>query len=104
VADDLRALDDDAAHVEAARHAMELSQRSLDLQRKSYAAGKGTLLQLIDAERTYAQARLSLATVQIQQYPGLAGPFVALGGGWWHDPAAAPSAPTYPHPAATAAR
>jgi outer membrane protein TolC len=90
VADDLRALDNDAAHVAATRQAMDISQRSLDLQRKSYAAGKSTILQLIDAERTYAQARLGFATAQIQQYQSLAGLFVALGGGWWSDPAAGP--------------
>jgi NodT family efflux transporter outer membrane factor (OMF) lipoprotein len=85
VADDLRALDNDGAHVAATRHAMDISRQSLELQRKSYAAGKSTILQLIDAERTYAQARLGLATAQIQQYQSLAGLFVALGGGWWSE-------------------
>jgi outer membrane protein TolC len=46
------------------------------------------VLQLVDAERTYAQAKLTLAIAQIQQYQSMAGLFVALGGGWWNDPKA----------------
>lgn len=88
VADDLRALDNDAAHVAVAQTALAISQQALTLQRISYVAGKSTVLQLIDAERTYAQSKLSLATAQIEQYQSIAGLFVALGGGWWNDPAA----------------
>lgn len=91
VADDLRGLENDAAHVAAARKAADISKQSLDLQRKSYTAGKSTILQLIDAERTYAQARLTLVTAQIQQFQTIADLFVALGGGWWNDPASAPA-------------
>jgi outer membrane protein TolC len=85
VADDLRALDNDAAKLSISQHALDISKQSLDLQRVSYVAGKTTVLQLIDAERTYAQSKLSLATTQIQQYQDTAGLFVALGGGWWKD-------------------
>jgi NodT family efflux transporter outer membrane factor (OMF) lipoprotein len=60
--------------------------------------GKTNVLQLIDAQRTYAQARLSLATAQIQQFQDTAGLLVALGGGWWKDPAA------QAHPPASAGR
>lgn len=85
VADDLRALDNNAAHVSVSQQALNISKQSLDLQRISYTAGKSTVLQLIDAERTYAQAKLTLATALIQQYQSIAGLFVALGGGWWKD-------------------
>jgi outer membrane protein TolC len=44
------------------------------------------VLNLIAAERTYAQARLSYATAQVQQFEDTAGLLVALGGGWWQDP------------------
>ncbi|MFZ1099293.1 MAG: hypothetical protein WAN26_07805 [Steroidobacteraceae bacterium] len=40
------------------------------------------------AERTHAQAHLSYASAQVQQYEDTAGLLVALGGGWWQDPAA----------------
>jgi outer membrane protein TolC len=81
VADDLRSVEHDAAHVSASRHALDVSRQSLELQRISYTAGKTTVLQLIDAGRTYAQAKLTLATSQIQPYQTLAGLFIALGGG-----------------------
>jgi outer membrane protein TolC len=48
--------------------------------------GKSNVLQLIDAERTYAQARLGLATAQIQQFQDTAGLLVAVGGAWWQQP------------------
>jgi NodT family efflux transporter outer membrane factor (OMF) lipoprotein len=89
VADDLRSLENDAAHVAAAVKSVDISKKSLDLQRKSYLAGKSTILDLITAERTYAQARLTLATAQVSQYQDIANLFVALGGGWWEDPASA---------------
>ena len=85
VADDLRSLDNDSARVSASRHALDVANEALRLQRTSYAAGKSTILQLIDAERSYAQARLGLASAQIQQYEDTAGLLVALGGGWWND-------------------
>jgi NodT family efflux transporter outer membrane factor (OMF) lipoprotein len=87
VADDLRALDNDAARLAVSQRAMNIAMDSLKLQRLSYTAGKSTVLQLIDAERTYGQAKLSYATAQIQQYEDTADLLVALGGGWWKDPA-----------------
>ena len=85
VADDLRGLDNDAAHLSVSQHALDISMESLKLQRVSYTEGKTTVLQLIDAERTYAQAKLGLATARIQQYQDTADLLVALGGGWWED-------------------
>ena len=58
----------------------------MKLQQLSYAAGKTTVLKLIDAERTFAQAKLSFVTAQIQQFQDTADLLVALGGGWWNDP------------------
>ena len=63
------------------------SAEALKLQQASYTVGKTSVLQLIDAQRTYAQARLSLATAQIQQFQDTAGLLVGLGGGWWKDQA-----------------
>jgi len=54
------------------------------LQRTSYTAGASTVLQLIDAERTYSQALLGSATAEAQQLQDAVQLFVALGGGWWH--------------------
>jgi NodT family efflux transporter outer membrane factor (OMF) lipoprotein len=83
VADDLRALEHDAQRVAAYHHALRIANDSLALQRISYAAGKTTVLQLIDAERTYSQARLGNAGAEVQQLEDAADLFVALGGGWW---------------------
>jgi NodT family efflux transporter outer membrane factor (OMF) lipoprotein len=83
VADNLRALEHDSQRIAAYRHASRVARDSLDLQRISYAAGKTTVLQLIDAERTYAQQRLGEATADAQQLEDAASLYVALGGGWW---------------------
>ena len=66
-------------------HALAVASESLNLQQISYTAGKTTVLQLIDAERTFAQAKLTLVTAEIQQYEDTADLLVALGGGWWND-------------------
>jgi len=83
VADQLRALAHDAELVLAQKNAMQTSQASLKLQRLSYAAGKADLLQLLDAERAYQQARLGYARALTQRFQDTAKLFVAMGGGWW---------------------
>jgi NodT family efflux transporter outer membrane factor (OMF) lipoprotein len=92
VADDLRALEHDAERVTAFARALRIASDSLALQRISYAAGKTTILQLIDAERSYSQARLGSAGAQVQQFEDAANLFVALGGGWWNSSIAPPAA------------
>jgi NodT family efflux transporter outer membrane factor (OMF) lipoprotein len=90
VADDLWALQNDAERMAVDQHAVDIALEALKLQQTSYSVGKSSVLQLIDAERTYAQARLSLAGARVQQYQDTAGLLVALGGGWWKDPKAVP--------------
>jgi NodT family efflux transporter outer membrane factor (OMF) lipoprotein len=91
VADDLWALQYDAQLLTVDRHSVEVASEALKLQQKSYAVGTTNVLNLVAAERAYAQARLSYATAQVQQFQDTAGLLVALGGGWWKDttPAAA---------------
>jgi outer membrane protein TolC len=55
----------------------------------SYAAGKSTVLQLIDAERSYSQALLGSVGADSQQQLDTVQLLVALGGGWWNSPLAA---------------
>lgn len=83
VADLLRALGHDAELVGAQQNALEISQTALKLQRLSYAAGKSDVLQLLDAERSYQQARLGYARAVGQRLQDTAELFVAMGGGWW---------------------
>jgi outer membrane protein TolC len=47
--------------------------------------GTTTVLNLIAAERTYAQARLSYVSARVQQFTDSASLLTALGGGWWND-------------------
>lgn len=90
VADDLWALQYDAELLTVDRHSVDVAAEALQLQQKSYAIGTTDVLSLITAERIYAQARLSYASAQIQQFEDTAGLLVALGGGWWQDQAPLP--------------
>jgi NodT family efflux transporter outer membrane factor (OMF) lipoprotein len=92
VADDLRALANDAERVTAFARALRIASDSLALQRISYGAGRTTILQLIDAERSYSQARLGSAGAHVQQFEDAANLLVALGGGWWNSSIAPPAA------------
>ncbi len=85
VADDLWALQYDADLLTVDRHSVDVASESLQLQQTSYQVGTTNVLNLIDAERTYAQARLGFATAEVQQFEDTAGLLVALGGGWWKD-------------------
>ncbi len=85
VSDTLRALGHDAELVEDSHGALDAAREALDLQRIGYAAGKSDVLRLIDAERSYQQARLGYARATAQRYVDSAQLLVALGGGWWQD-------------------
>ena len=85
VADDLWALEYDAQILTVDRHSMDVALEALKLQQKSYSVGTTTVLNLIAAERAYAQARLSFVSAQVQQFTDSAGLLTALGGGWWND-------------------
>ena len=91
VADDLWALEYDAQLLTVDRHSVDVASEALKLQQKSYLVGTTSVLSLITAQRTYAQARLSYATAQIQQFQDTAGLLVALGGGWWQERAPLPN-------------
>jgi NodT family efflux transporter outer membrane factor (OMF) lipoprotein len=85
VADDLWALRYDAQILTVDRHSMEVALLALKLQQQSYSVGTTTVLNLIAAERAYAQARLSYASARVQQFSDSASLLTALGGGWWND-------------------
>jgi NodT family efflux transporter outer membrane factor (OMF) lipoprotein len=85
VADDLWALQYDAQILTVDRHSMDVALQALKLQQQSYSVGTTTALNLIVAERTYAQARLSYANARVQQFTDSASLLTALGGGWWND-------------------
>ncbi len=67
------------------QHALAIASESLSLQQISYEAGKTTVLQLIDAERTFAQAETQFRVGADPAIRGYGDLLVALGGGWWND-------------------
>jgi NodT family efflux transporter outer membrane factor (OMF) lipoprotein len=85
VADDLWALQYDAQILTVDRHSMDVAFEALKLQQQSYSVGTTTVLNLIAAERIYAQARLSYVSARVQQFTDSASLLTALGGGWWND-------------------
>jgi NodT family efflux transporter outer membrane factor (OMF) lipoprotein len=81
VADVLKALEHDGQLVDAELHALETAQSSLHLARLSYSAGNIGVLQVLDAERLYNQARLGVTRSRVRQYQDTALLYLALGGG-----------------------
>jgi NodT family efflux transporter outer membrane factor (OMF) lipoprotein len=80
VADMLEALNHDAEQLDAQVQAQRAAQSSLDLARASYAEGNTGVLQVLDAERSYQQARLGYVRAVAQRYLDTVQLFLALGG------------------------
>ncbi|HET7201433.1 MAG TPA: efflux transporter outer membrane subunit, partial [Burkholderiales bacterium] len=80
VADSLQALGHDAEQLEAQGHAQDAARENLNLTRESYNEGNVGVLQVLDAERLYQQARLGYVRAQAQRYLDTAQLFLALGG------------------------
>lgn len=84
VADALRALQLDAATLKAQQRATRAASDTFDLSRGQYRLGAITYVTLLNAERSYEQARLALVQAQAARYADTAALFAALGGGWWN--------------------
>jgi len=80
VADLLEGLDHDAEQLDAQAHARQAAQSSLELARISYQEGDAGLLQVLDAERSFQQARLGYVRATAQRYLDTVQLFLALGG------------------------
>jgi NodT family efflux transporter outer membrane factor (OMF) lipoprotein len=80
VADTLRALQHDAQLLAAETAAVAASEASLELSQEAYAAGRGSLVQVLDAQRLFAQAVLGYARAKGQRYLDTALLFEAMGG------------------------
>jgi NodT family efflux transporter outer membrane factor (OMF) lipoprotein len=80
VADALAALDHDAESVEALGRARAAAESALALTRASYQEGNVGVLQVLDAERQYQQARLGYLKAVAQRYLDTARLLLALGG------------------------
>nr|WP_294527781.1 efflux transporter outer membrane subunit [uncultured Rhodopila sp.] len=84
VADSLRALQSDADAMKAAVASERAAARSLEIVRRQLALGQIAYLGVLNAQNTYAQARLSLVQAEAARLADTAALFQALGGGWWH--------------------
>jgi NodT family efflux transporter outer membrane factor (OMF) lipoprotein len=80
VADMLEAMDHDAEQLNAQTEAQQAAQSNLDLARASYKEGNAGVLQILDAERSYQQARLGYVKALAQRYLDTVQLFLALGG------------------------
>jgi len=80
VADMLEAMDHDAEQLDAQNQAQQAAQSNLDLARASYKEGNAGVLQVLDAERVYQQARLGYVRAVAQRYLDTVQLFLALGG------------------------
>jgi NodT family efflux transporter outer membrane factor (OMF) lipoprotein len=89
VADLLGGLDHDSEQLDAQDHAQQAAQSSLELARISYKEGNAGVLQVLDAERSYQQARLGYVRAVAQRYLDTVQLFLALGGTY---PTASPGA------------
>jgi outer membrane protein TolC len=84
VADTLRALQSDADAMVAQSTAERTAFASLDLARRQYQLGAIDYLTLLNAQRTWQQARIGLVQAEATRFADTAALFQALGGGWWH--------------------
>ncbi|HUK59881.1 MAG TPA: efflux transporter outer membrane subunit [Stellaceae bacterium] len=82
VADTLQALDHDAQLVAAQQEAVASARSAHSASQQSVAAGNIEVLQLVDAERQYEQARLGAIRAAAQRYLDTVDLFAAMGGGW----------------------
>jgi outer membrane protein TolC len=80
VADSLDGLARGAELLQAQAAAQAAAHENAELTRQSYNAGQVGILQVLDAERTYQQARLGFVKARAQRYIDTAQLFLALGG------------------------
>jgi NodT family efflux transporter outer membrane factor (OMF) lipoprotein len=80
VADSLEALDNGAELLRAQASAEAAARDTVTMTRQSYNEGNVGVLQVLDAERRYQQARLGYVRAQAQRYMDTAQLMLALGG------------------------
>ncbi len=91
VADALQALEFDAQTLAAQATAEQAASQRLELTRAQYRIGATGYLNLLDAERSYQQARITLIQARAARLSDTAALYTALGGGWHRDASAQPA-------------
>jgi NodT family efflux transporter outer membrane factor (OMF) lipoprotein len=89
VADSLQALQYDADSLRAQNTAEQDASELLSLTRSQYRVGAVGYLNLLNAERTWQQARIALIQARAARLADTAALYAALGGGWQHGDAMA---------------
>jgi NodT family efflux transporter outer membrane factor (OMF) lipoprotein len=80
VADALQALNHGAQALAAQSQAQDAARETVEMTRRSYQEGNVGVLQVLDAERRFQQARLGYVQAQAQRYLDTAQLMLALGG------------------------
>ncbi len=88
VADSLSALQRDAEALRSAATTAGKADESLGIIRRQLELGAVSYPQLLAAQQTELQARVTLVQAQASRYADTAALFQALGGGWWNRPPA----------------
>ena len=84
VADTLRALEHDAASLEAQNRAVDAATEALHLVQSNYQAGLADYTNVLIADGQFYQAKISDLEARAERYQDTVALFVALGGGWWN--------------------
>jgi NodT family efflux transporter outer membrane factor (OMF) lipoprotein len=84
VTDSLRALQNDADALKAARDFETASKKSFGLARQQLDAGYANILILLTAEQTYLQAVIQVVQARAARLSDTVALYQALGGGWWN--------------------
>ncbi len=84
VADTLRALQADALTLQADAQAEAAAHDSLEITRRQFQAGGTSYVNLLIAQRQYAQARLTRIQGEMARFTDCAALLQSLGGGWWN--------------------
>ena len=85
VADALRAVQADAATLQARADAERQAQAAYDITARQHAAGGVSQWALLDAQREQLRTRAERIQAQADRYADTAALLQALGGGWWNE-------------------
>ncbi|MDE2137332.1 MAG: TolC family protein [Gammaproteobacteria bacterium] len=84
-----RDLEHEAAALRAQDEAVENARQALHLLQANYQAGLATYLDVLGADAQYHQAMINDLQMEALRYQDTVALYVALGGGWWSQSAAA---------------
>jgi outer membrane protein TolC len=87
VTDSLRAIQNDADALKAARDFERAAKVSLDLAQQQLHFGLADELFLLNAQQTYLNAVIAVVQARAARLSDTAALYQALGGGWWNRPA-----------------